>query len=132
MIVVVKNNCKNSKGLDNYIEKYGNHFNSKLCQFALSLMNHSDKPDALTLDQVMTMLEKYKVHLDIKYPYDIYYVANMGFHDFYKSSIKDDEHLALFIKDYLEDEDGYEGVPFCRWLADIKHKDTDVNWEEML
>jgi hypothetical protein len=60
-------------------------------------MHHSDKSNNLSWEQVMSMLERYKIQLDTSHPYDIYYVANMGYHDFYKSSIKDEEHLAQFI-----------------------------------
>lgn len=95
-------------------------------------MNHSDKSGNLTWEFVMSILEKYKIDLDTSHPYDIYYVANMGYHDFYKSSIKDDEHLALFIQDYLEDEDGYEGIALCRWLVDMKHKSIEIDWNNMI
>ncbi len=131
MIVVVKHQDK-ATNKDLYVENYGYHFNKKLCEFALSEMHHPDKPDNLTWEQVMSILDKYKIKLDTSYPYDIYYVANMAYHDYYKHSIKDDEHLALFIQDYLEDEDGYEGVPFCRWLTDMQHKSVKINWGEMI
>lgn len=127
MIIVV--NCQNA-GKDSYIKKYGYHFNSKLCKFALSLMHHSSKSENLSWEYVMSMLDKYKI--DIEPSYDAYYVANMGYHDFYKSSIKDDEHLALFIQDYLKDEDGYEGISFCRWLADVEHKSLEIDWNSMI
>lgn len=122
MIIIVK--CPNE---DSYLENYGPHFNKNLSEFAVSLMCHSNK-ESLTLEEIMTILDKYKIKLDSKYLYDIYYTANMGYHDFYKSSIKDEEHLALFIKDYLEDEDGYEGIAFYRWLTDMKHKSVKINW----
>lgn len=131
MVIVIKH-CDVHSYKDCYIKKYGYHFNNKLCKYAISLMHHSDKSNNLSWEQVMSMLERYKIQLDTSHPYDIYYVANMGYHDFYKSSIKDEEHLAQFIQDYLDDEDGYEGVSFCRWLADIKHKSIEIDWSAMI
>ncbi len=130
MIIVIQDS--KCLGKDSYIKEHGYHFNKKLCEFALSQMNHSDKSGNLTWEFVMSILEKYKIDLDTSHPYDIYYVANMGYHDFYKSSIKDDEHLALFIQDYLEDEDGYEGIALCRWLVDMKHKSIEIDWNNMI
>ena len=52
--------------------------------------------------------------------------------DFYKSAITDEMHLALFIKDYMDDEDGYEGLPFTRFFADCIGKGCPILWEDMM
>ena len=56
----------------------------------------------------------------------------MAYNDFYNSSIEDERHLALYIKDYIDDEDRYEGLPFCRWYADIKAKNINVDLNDMI
>lgn len=129
MIIVTK---RYNSDKEKYIDKYGLHFNEKLYKFALSLMCHANKTTNLTEDQILAMLERFKISLRLNHPYDVYYVANMSYHDFYKSSLKDEEHLALFMKDYLEDEDGYKGLPFCRWLTDMEYKSIEINWKDML
>lgn len=48
------------------------------------------------------------------------------------SSIKDEQHLALFVKDYVSDPDAYEGLPFTRYYADTIGSGTPITWEEML
>ena len=39
--------------------------------------------------------------------------------DFMGSSITDEEHLAKYIKDVIDDEDAYDGIVFNRWYADM-------------
>ena len=60
------------------------------------------------------------------------YVANMAKADYYKSSIIDESHLALFLKDYIDDPDGYDGLPFTRFYADCIGSGTPIMWDDML
>ena len=64
--------------------------------------------------------------------YDACYVANMAKNDFYKRSIADEAHLAMFVKDYVDDVDAYEGMPFTRFYADCIGDGKAIIWEEML
>ena len=78
------------------------------------------------------MLSKYNI--DIKYNelYDYVYVYNMGNNDFLGSSIPDERHLAMYVKDVIDDEDGYDGIVFNRWYADTVSNGIPIEWEEML
>ena len=51
---------------------------------------------------------------------------------FLKSSIVDDYHMALYIKDVIDDEDGYDGIVFNRWYADMSKKGVPIDWAELL
>lgn len=64
--------------------------------------------------------------------YDSTYVANMGLADFLGSSIKDNVHLALYIKDVIDDPDASDGTVFNRWYADMCYNGIAIDWEEML
>lgn len=33
---------------------------------------------------------------------------------------------------YISDSDGYEGIAFQRWLADIKAQDDEVPWQRFI
>lgn len=85
-----------------------------------------------TKEMVDNMLKTQGIKLDKDYGYDAVYVANMAKADFYGSSIADDAHLAKFIKDYLDDPDGYEGIVFTRFYADCIGSGTPIMWEDML
>lgn len=118
--------------LKNYLRYYGRHFNKKLCEFAVSKME-SDKPinyiDKNTLDKI---LKENGVNLKNNSLYDYVYVANMVKADFWGSSIEDDRHLALYVKDVIEDPDGYDGLVWNRWYADSVRKGIPVEWSDML
>jgi len=52
--------------------------------------------------------------------------------DFYGSSIIDEKHLALYIKDVIDDVDGYDGIVFNRWYADMCKQGIAIPWEDMI
>lgn len=52
--------------------------------------------------------------------------------DFYESNIKDEEKLAYFIKDYIDDGDEYDGMPFTRFYADCVGSGTPIILEDMI
>ena len=60
------------------------------------------------------------------------FVYNMGNNDFMGSSILDERHLALYVKDVIDDKDGYDGIVFNRWYADMVTSGIPIEWEEML
>lgn len=48
---------------------------------------------------------------------------------FYGTSIIDEKHLAMFIKDVLEKEGD---LVFNRWYADTAKRGIPIEWEEMI
>lgn len=85
-----------------------------------------------TKQQVDDLLAKYNVKLENNQLLDYVFVANMAKADFLNSSIVDDEHLAKYIKDVIDDDDAYDGIVFNRWYADMSFKGIVINWEEIL
>ena len=69
-------------------------------------------------DWYKKILAKHSINLKHNELYDYVYVYNMGNNDFMGSSIMDEKHLALYVKDVIDDEDGYDGIVFNRWYAD--------------
>lgn len=120
----------------NYLRHYGRHFNKKLCDFATKRMqsNEDDEKEfkPISKEKVDTILSNYNIKLKNNQLYDYVYVANMCKADFYGSSIEDDKHFALYIKDVIDDVDGYDGLVFNRWYADMCRKGIAIDWEEML
>lgn len=114
----------------NYYKYYGEHFNKKLCDFAVSKMKHGKQP--VLKEKVDEILTKYGIKLENNELYDYVYVYNMGYNDFYGSSIIDEKHLALYVKDVIDDKDGYSGIVFNRWYADMVILGIPIEWEDML
>lgn len=126
-------------GMREYLSRNGWHFSKKLCDWAVSRMKVKDiatgkdkRLEPMTKDSVDELLKKYGVKIDNDKGYDCVYVANMGKADYMKSSIADDQHLALFVKDYLDDTDGYDGLPLTRFMADCIGSGTPITWLEVL
>ena len=125
-------------GKRNYLANYGPHFNKKLLTFALSKMYKKDKKgekvklDAYTKTEVDSIMETFNIHADNNQLYDYVYVANMCKADFLYSSVIDEEHLAKYVKDVIDDDDAYDGIVFNRWIADMARKGIAIDWEEML
>jgi hypothetical protein len=113
-----------------YLKYYGQHFNKKLCDFAISKMKHGKQ--VISKDKVDEVLKNYNVKLENNELYDYIFVYNMGNNDFMGSSILDERHLALYVKDVIDDEDGYDGIVFNRWYADMVTSGIPIEWEEML
>lgn len=122
----------------NYLRHNGRHFNRKLCDFAVKQMTKvgsngkEEKIDLMTRTQIDDLLEKYKVKIENKILYDYVFVANMCKADYLGSSVPDEHHLALYVKDTLDDIDGCDGLTFTRWYASMVRKGVPIDWEEML
>lgn len=87
---------------------------------------------AYTKEQVDDLLIRYNVKLDNKYGYDYVFAANMCLADYYGSSIVDESKMALFVKDYVDDPDGYEELPFTRFYADCIGTGHLIPWEDVI
>lgn len=118
-----------------YLRYNGKHFNRKLVEYAVSKMTTKDSSGnevllvPITKNQLDNMMNQYGVVLNNKDDvYDAVYVANMCKADFLGRSIVDDLHLCLYVKDVIDDIDGYEGIVFNRWYADMSHKGIPIDW----
>lgn len=121
------------EGLINYLKYNGPHFSKKLVEYATSLMTKNDKNiKTINKDRVEAILSTYNIKLENNQLYDHVYVANMIIADFLGESIDDESHMAKHIKAVIDDTDGYDGIVFTRWYADMRAKGIPVDWEEML
>lgn len=123
-------------GLDAYLSHNGYHFNKQMCDWAVSMMidHRSKKPmtDPYTKERVETLLRNQGIELENDRGYDAVYVANMLKADYLGGSIPDEAHLALGIREVIDDPDGYEGLPFTRFLADCNGAGVPVMWLDMI
>lgn len=121
----------------NYLRYYGPHFNKKLCDFAVGKMTKKSGSMQIpivpfTAAQVNEILESNGIKLKNNQLYDHVYVANMCKADFLGSSIVDNNHLAKYVKDVIDDDDAYDGIVFNRWYADMCRKGIVIDWEQMI
>lgn len=121
------------KSMRKYLMHNGWHFNKSLCEYAVSLMKkHGKKLEPISKENVDRLLEQYKIQLENNVGYDYVFVANMCKADYYGSSIMDDKHVALYIKDTIDDEDAADGTTMRRWYATMVGNGIMVNWDDSL
>ena len=113
------------EGFLNYLRYYGSHFNRKLCEFACKQLVSQD----YTKERIDSLLQQHNVQLKNSKLYDCVYVANWCKSIFYGSSISDEKHLALFLKDIFEKEGE---LIFNRWYADMAKQGVPIEWENMI
>lgn len=114
---------------------YESSFNRKLVEFATSKMTTRDSNgteialEPITREQLDNMMKQSNVHLtNNDNPYDAVFVANMCKADYLGSSVPDGLHLCLYVKDVIDDVDGYDGIAFNRWYADMCRKGIQIDW----
>ena len=122
-----------------YLSNYGFHFNKKACEFAVSMMSKREAGtgksvplEMVSKDDVESMLTKHNVKLENDCMYDSTYVANMLMSDMYTSSIPDEQHLALGIKDLIDDIDQRDGYLFVRWYSNVMFNGFPIDWSDLL
>lgn len=121
-----------------YIEKYGHHFNQHSLDFAVSQMRYLNNEGVeapivpATEEMLKRFMDVHKVTIKNYHLYDCLYVLNMARADFLRSSIEDEKHLILYVKDLIDDPDGYEGLVFNRWCADMKGKGVEIPWNDFV
>ena len=125
--------------MEQYMSFYGLHFNKKLCDFAVGMMEKEDKATGemkritpMTYAELKPILEASHVKLQPNDTYDAVYLTNMVKADYWGSSIEDEEHMARYIEDVICDPDGYDGIVFCRFVSDCNAKGIAIFWDMML
>lgn len=124
-------------GMEDYLSSYGWHFSKRMVEWATSKMYKTRGESRQYIEpidkkQFDEMLKVYNIELECPHYYDCLYVANMAKADFLGSSIPNEQLMLQYVKDYTEDPDGYEGLPFTRFYADCIGSGTAIPWEDVL
>lgn len=119
---------------EEYTDQFGFHFNKKLYECSVSMMTDrgGNRIKPLKKEQVDEFLRVNGIELDNNKGYDAAYVHAMAKADYWGSSINDDAHLALFVKDYLDDQDGSDTKAFDHFVVDCRAKGEPIFWDEMM
>lgn len=117
-----------------YLKAYGWHFNKALCDEAVSAMTGRDgKPLQPTgKEDVEKLMEQHGIKLKNDIGYDAVYVFNMAMADYYGSSILDKQHIAMFVRDYLDDPDGTPTRALDEYVGRCIGAGAPIMWEDVL
>ena len=122
-------------GMDAYLASHGRHFSKPMLEWAVSMMedrrgNKVPVPDKKRFDELMKAYNQ-KLSRTEGY-YDGPYVWAMATNDYLGSSVIDEQHLAMFVKDYIDDRDGNETRPFDEFYINCVAKGIDIPWGDLI
>mgnify|MGYP000165823600 FL=1 len=116
-----------------YLSNYGFNFSKKMCDWAVSMMETKEgKITPIPKEKVDELLKKYSITLKNDNGYNAVYVANMCKADYFGSSIPNEQYLAMFVRDFIDDPDGGSEKAFRHFFADCMGKGIVINWDDML
>lgn len=119
-----------------YLNNYGCHFNRKLSDEAARRMytevnGKKQYITPYTKEQVDALLAANNIKLERNKLFDHVYVANMVKADFLGKSVPNEQCLAKYIKDAIDDPDAEEGYIFNRFFADTVFMNNPIDWEDV-
>lgn len=117
-----------------YVTKHGYHFTDALSEHACMMMRNADNSaHRWTTAQVVQAMDyngwKLPQHVSEG---DVAYLANMYFADFFPDPLHDEAACLRAAFKAANDPDGYDGMVFCRWTADLIGKSVKINWKEFV
>ena len=123
------------KGMDAYLASHGYHFSKPMLEWAVGMMRDQQggKISVVEKQKLDEKLKAYGITLENdKGYYDAVYVWCMGKADYLGSSIIDENHLARFVKDYVDDKDGAKTRAFDEFYIKTVALGIDIPWEDMI
>ena len=122
-------------GMEAYLAAHGRHFSKPMLEWAVGKMKDRKGNKGVVVDrkQFDEAMKAYGLMLnrDEGY-YDGPYIWSMARSDYYGSSIIDDHHLALYVKDYIDDVDGNPTRAFDEFYINCIAKGIDIPWEDLI
>lgn len=126
------------KDMKKYISNYGWHFNKKAYEYATkrltkrnSLSNQKENVVPYTKEEVDEILKKYDIHIENKIMYDYVFAASMCKADYLGKSVPNEQCLAMFVRDTVDDYDASDETTFRRWVATMVGNGTPIDWYEI-
>ena len=122
------------KGMDAYLSKYGFHFSKPLYEWAVSMMRDREgrKLARKEASEVHGLLSANGIELSNNKGYDAPYVWMMAMADYWGSAIEDEQHLARFVKNYLDDPDGSPSRAFDEFYIKTVALGIPIIWEDVI
>lgn len=120
-----------ASGYAAYVGKHGYHFTKQLAVKASEQMKNVDGSSHQWSVDEIRLATNDKVIPKGTTLGDMLYLANMAYSDFYPKVIRTEEGCVQYAIAVASDPDGYEGMAFCRWTADLIGKGITIDWEEL-
>jgi len=122
-----------SSGFLSYVAKHGLHFSDKLAKHASeALTNVNGVHTWAAADIKKAVADAGIVDWGCYTLGDITYLSNLYYSDFYPFIIQNEDKCIRAACKAITDPDGYNGMPFCRWLADKAGKGCIIDFTEYI
>lgn len=121
-------------GMEAYLSNYGHHISKPMYKWAVSQMRDRNGKKAQPMDkeEVMGILRANSIEVERDYAYDVPYVYMMAKMDYYGSSIMDENHLAKYVHDYLDDIDGSDSRAFDELYVKTVALGIPIDWQDLI
>ena len=128
-----KNEFWNNEDYHEYHEKHGLHFSEKLAMWASDKMVNADgTKHSWSVEDVKGAFKSLGYEKPEKCTWgDATYLANMYYSDF-MPMLKTETDAVKMAYMIMKDPDGYDGMAFNRWTADIMTKNENVDWKSVM
>lgn len=122
------------EGMRKYLSFNGFHFSKPMYRWAVSMMKDrsGNRVEFTEKDQVMDVLKRNNVTDLPEMGYDIPFVYLRKKSDSLGGSIPDEAHLAMAVKEFFTDKDGYDTMAFDEFLTKMSAKGVSIPWEDLL
>lgn len=111
------------RDMKKYLKNYGYHFNGKIYKFAVENMyrkkkdGSKEKIEPSEKEKVDELLKKHNITLENNVMYDAAYVYSMAIADFFGKSLPNEQYVAMWVRDKIDDVDQPDGYIFNEWYA---------------
>ena len=104
----------------------------KIVEVLIEHASHSlNRPFSYIYNGSKNIVSGVRVLLDFNFQELIGYVLNVKESNKTKEELEEELGFSLSeIKDVIDDPDGYDGLVFNRWLADMARKGEPIDWDE--
>lgn len=120
-----------ASGYVSYVAKHGYHFTKKLATMASERMKNVDGSNHhWTVDEIRAATNTLVIPKGTTIG-DFLFLANMAYADFYPKVLRTEESCIQYALAVANDPDGYEGIAFCRWTADLIGTGATIDWEKL-
>lgn len=136
MIIIVppRSGASEDGALQQYIAKHGRHFTAALAEYVCGLMVNADGTSHTwnTAEVLEAYRQTGRTSKGTLSDGDICYLANMAYADFYPSPLPNSSACLDYAYRIATDPDGYDGLPFTRWLSDMGAKGENIDFSRFL
>lgn len=118
------------KGFKEYVEKHGNHFTLPLAEVASKSLSEHPHWNTTNLHDILSRKVFYKINSASDG--DMLYMANLAYTKLF-DGVKNKEKPSIeYILTIVQNTEGYNGMAFATWAANLMVRDEDFDFAKYI